>query len=196
LRYLQLTIIFIFFIEISFDSSNSRKSNFITTNTNKITTDNSKTTHNTELKNENLKTDTIDIIVVQCANGYEYVMHGYDFNPIIESELNKFDNINVKPFPYKTLLGVPYQEVFDKKYCTPIIEKVNVDFLVLTRFDKNYNELKQNQDNWGYEIRVVNTETFVQINSINGHNFDEYKQIEKHLKNNISTLKMDIKKLQ
>ena len=60
--------------------------------------------------------DTLEIIVVQCANGYEYAMHHYDFNPIIEHELDKFENIKVKPFPYKTLMGVAYQGVFDKKY--------------------------------------------------------------------------------
>lgn len=55
---------------------------------------------------EDLKIDTLDVIVVQCANGYEYAMYNYDFNPVIEKELNKFENINVKPFPLITLMGV------------------------------------------------------------------------------------------
>ena len=59
----------------------------------------------------------LELIIVQCANGYEYAMHNYDFNPTIENELNQFENIKVKPFPFKTLMCVTYQGVFDKKYC-------------------------------------------------------------------------------
>lgn len=146
--------------------------------------------------NDTLIIDTLEIIVVQCANGYEYAMHNYDFNPIIEDELNKFENIEVKPFPLKTLMGVAYQGVFDKKYCPPIIEKVNVDFLILTRFDKRYGELNSTEMKWGYELRIVNTETMKQINSINAHNLNDYTELEKHIKDNIQILKSDIEKLE
>jgi len=50
---------------------------------------------------EDLKIYTLDVIVVQCANGYEYAIYNYDFNPVIEKELNKLENINVKLFPLK-----------------------------------------------------------------------------------------------
>lgn len=139
--------------------------------------------------------DTLELIIVQCANGYEYAMHNYDFNPVIETELNKFKNIKVKPFPYKTLMGVAYQGVFDKKYCPPIIEKVDVDFLILTRFDKRYDELNRSKMKWGYELRIVKTETLEQINTISAYNLNDYSEIEKHIKENIKTLKTDIEKL-
>lgn len=140
--------------------------------------------------------DTLEIIVVQAANGYEYEMFNYDFTPIIEIELDKFENIKVKPFPYKTLMGVAYQGVFDKKYCPPIIEKVDVDFLILTRFDKEYGELTHSDEmRWGYELKIVKTETLEQIKSINAHNLKDYTDIEKHIQGNIEKLKTDIEKL-
>lgn len=140
-------------------------------------------------------TDTLEVIVVQCANGYEYAMHNYDFNPIIETELNKFKNIKVKPFPLKTLMGVAYQGVFDKKYCPPIIEKVDVDFLILTRFDKRYYEFYSSEMKWGYELRIVKSKTLEQINSIRAYNLNDYSEIEEHIKENIKALKTDIEKL-
>jgi hypothetical protein len=140
--------------------------------------------------------DTLEIIVVQCANGYEYGMFNYNFNHVIEIELDKYENIKVKPFPYKTLMGVAYQGVFDKKYCPPIIEKVDVDFLILTRFDKEYGELTSSDEmRWGYELKIVNTETLEQIKSINAHDLKDYKDIEKHIKDNIEKLKTDIEKI-
>lgn len=139
--------------------------------------------------------DTLEVIVVQCANGYEYATHQYDFNPVIEHELNTFENIKVKPFPYKTLMGVAYQGVFDKKYCPPIIEKVDVDFLILTRFDKRFDAVNSTEMKWGYELRVVNTETLEQINSINAHGLKDYEAIEQHIKENIKTLKADLEKV-
>ena len=144
---------------------------------------------------EKLEVDTLEIIVVQCANGYEYAMHNYDFNPIVERELNKFKNINVKPFPLKTLMGVAYQGVFDKKYCPPIIEKVTADFLILTRFAKSYDERYSNQMKWGYELRIVNTKTLEQVNSIRSFNLADYSEIEKHIENNIEKLKTDVENL-
>jgi len=106
-----------------------------------------------------LARDTIEVIVFQCANGYEYSMHEYDFNPIIEKDLNKLEGIIVKPFPLKKLKGAAYQGVFDKKYCAPIIEKADADYLILTRFDKEFDALNRDTKSWGYEVRIVNTES-------------------------------------
>jgi len=138
--------------------------------------------------------DTIEVMVIPCSNGYEYAMHNYDFNPIIESELNQFKNINVKPFPFKKLIGVPYQGVFDKKYCRPILENVDVDFLILTRFSEKYSRLTGVEKKWGYELRIVKSKTLEQLNSIKATNLSEYKQIESHIKKNIGEVQMDIMK--
>lgn len=157
--------------------------------------DSSKIVNEINLLEEKQNIDTLEIIVVQCANGYEYAMHNYDFNPVVENELNKFDNIKVMPFPLKTLMGVAYQGVFDKKYCPPIIEKVDVDFLILTRFDKRFDEINRKTMEWGYELRIVNTITLEQVNTISANELNDYSEIEKHIQANIETLKSDIEKL-
>jgi hypothetical protein len=89
-------------------------------------------------------------------------------------------------------MGVSYQGVFDKKYCKPIIEKVDVDYLILTRFIESYDEINSSEINWGYETRIINTKTMEQINSIGAKRLNKYEQIEEHIKNNIKTLKTDI----
>ena len=136
--------------------------------------------------------ETIKVMVVPCSNGYEYSILNYDFDPLIELELNKFDNINLKPFPLKTLLAVSYLGVFDRKYCPPIIEKIDVDYLILTRFQKRFEEINRTSSDWGYEVRIVNARTLEQVNSLNAYNLKGYKRIEKHIKDNIAKLKSDI----
>lgn len=140
----------------------------------------------------NLDEASIDIIVVPCSNGYEYSMANYDFNPIIEKELSKIKLFNVKEFPLKKLMGVNYQGVFDKKYCGPIIEKVEADYLVLTRFNKPYDEINREEIAWGYQVSIVNTKTLKQQNSISSAGLKEYNLIEKHIRENIALLKNDI----
>lgn len=141
-------------------------------------------------------TDTIEVIVMPEFYGYEYALYNFRFSPTVESELDKFSNIKVKPFPTKALVGVAYQNVYDKKYCPPIIEKVDVDFLILTRFDKRLDSRQLDLDStkvkWGYAIRIVNTATLEQRNSIHANELDNYIDIENHIKANITTLKKDI----
>ncbi|MFT5599828.1 MAG: hypothetical protein ACI9N1_000054 [Flavobacteriales bacterium] len=138
------------------------------------------------------KIKTVDVLVVICYNGYEYAMQGYDFNPIIETELNKFESVNVIPFPYKTLMGVSYQGVFDIKYCDPIIEKVDVDYLVLTRFTGNRFQLNDKKENWGYETRIIDCKAMTQTNSLKASNLNNYKDIEVHIISNIKGIRDDI----
>lgn len=138
------------------------------------------------------KIKTVDVLVVICYNGYEYAMQGYDFNPIIETELNKFESVNVIPFPYKTLMGVSYQGVFDIKYCDPIIEKVDVDYLVLTRFTGNRFQLNDEKENWGYETRIIDCQAMTQTNSLKASNLNNYKDIEVHIISNIKGIRDDI----
>lgn len=197
-KYLQTIIVFSILTFIGCNSTGKKEQDLTEVIEEKIETnliDSSTIVNETNTFVDKQNIDTLEIIVVQCANGYEYAMHNYDFNPVVENELNKFENIKVKPFPLKTLMGVAYQGVFDKKYCPPIIDKVDVDFLILTRFDKRYDELNSNQMKWGYELRIVNTETLQQVNTISAHELNDYSEIEKHIQANIETLKNDIEKL-
>ncbi|MEM6264188.1 MAG: hypothetical protein AAGI38_16855 [Bacteroidota bacterium] len=142
-----------------------------------------------------IKVDTLSIMVVPCANGYVYETKNYDLDLIIERELKKLDGIYVKPFPYKTLMGVAYQGVFDKRYCLPIIEKVEVDFLILNRFANEFDEFTLPKKDLGYEVRIVNTRTLEQINSIRADNLKQYELIDAHIVANIHRLKSDIETL-
>ncbi len=194
LIYSQI-LIFLSVVTIIGCNSTDNKESIVTEKKDSVLVDSSMVVNEETALTDTPKIDTLEIIVVQCANGYEYAMHNYDFNPVVENELNKFENIKVKPFPLKTLMGVTYQGVFDKKYCPPIIEKVDVDFLILTRFDKRYDELNGNQMKWGYELRIVNTETLEQENTISAYDLNDYSEIEMHIQENIEKLKSDIEKL-
>jgi len=46
--------------------------------------------------------------------------------------------------------------------------------------------------NWGYETRILNTKILEQVNSIKTQKLNQYSGIEKHIKENIQTLKSDI----
>ena len=194
LIYSQI-LIFLSVVTIIGCNSTDNKESTVTEKKDSVLVDSSMVVNEETALTDTSKIDTLEIIVVQCANGYEYAMHNYDFNPVVENELNEIDNFEVKPFPLKALMGVTYQGVFDKKYCPPIIDKVDVDFLILTRFDKRYDELNSNQMKWGYELRIVNTETLEQVNTISAHELNDYSEIEKHIQANIETLKNDIEKL-
>ncbi len=195
LIFFQTLIFLSLWTIIGCNSTDKKESNITEEKKYSAVLDSSEDANEISRVNDIQKIDTLEIIVVQCANGYEYAQHGYDFNPIVEKELNNFENINVQPFPLKALMSVSYQGVFDKKYCPPIIEKINVDYLILTRFDKGLNIFDSNEQKWGYELRIVNAKTLEQTNSIEAHNLKDYAEIEKHIKNNIEKLKIDIEKL-
>lgn len=140
------------------------------------------------------KSDTLHILVVPIANGYTYAMHGYDFNPIIRTELNKLEGMSVGPFPYKKMKGSGFQGVFDKRYCASIIQNTTAEFLVMTRFIGG-EVMLGNATSWGYETKILHTGSLVQENSIHAENLDSYAAIEKHIKAHIGELKADLENL-
>ncbi|GAA3509543.1 hypothetical protein GCM10022393_22630 [Aquimarina addita] len=139
--------------------------------------------------------DSIDVMIIPCANGYEYKIHGYDFNPIIEHTLNDVSQIKVHPFPVKKLIGVPYQGVFEKKYCAPILEKVQVSYLIMIRFTDNPFSNDPTKRSWGYQTRILKTKTMEQVNSISATGLLQYAEIEEHIQSNIDKLRSDIEQL-
>jgi hypothetical protein len=144
------------------------------------------------------KTDIqkMKLLVVQCSNGYEFAMANYDFNPIIEESLRSKDTVEVIPFPYKKLMGVIYQGVYDRGYCKPILEKVEADYLIMTRFTGPHPDTP-NSDSvvWGYETKILNTKTMNQKVSIGKSGFERYSDIEDHMRKNIGQLLTDIRNL-
>lgn len=134
------------------------------------------------------------ILLIQCSNGYEYVMHGYDFNPILERELKKYNKFELVPFSYKKLMGVPYQGVYDKKYAYPILEKIDADIFIMTRFTGNIFPADPaiKEPYWGYEIKILNTKSMNQKVSIKANKLSDFKNIEIDIQKNISKLISDI----
>lgn len=139
---------------------------------------------------------SVSIMVIPCSNGYEYVIHGYDFNPVLERELGLLDDTNIETFPLKKMMGVAYHGVFDKKYCAPIVERVDVDYLIMTRFISNQGIVVSNETPiWGYETKILNTKTMEQMNSIKAKNLSDYTEIETHIKKNVALLRQNLEEL-
>ena len=40
-------------------------------------------------------------------------------------------------FPYRRLMNVSYQNVFDKKYCSPITDKIKTDVIIMSKLDQS-----------------------------------------------------------
>ena len=150
--------------------------------------------HNSEKDSiENGVKSNRKIIVLQCSNGYGH----NDFNRTIESEISKKDSFTIVPFPNKKLLGVTFQGVYDKKHCIPIIEKINVDYIIMTKFLGNVNEVIEiNEDFiWGYEIKILNVKSMNQKISIRKDNLKEYQDIITDIERNGKDLLNDIENL-
>src|SRR5215204_6042795 len=56
-----------------------------------------------------------------------------DTRRILESSLAGKGGVSVIPFPFRKLMGVPYQMVYDKKYCKAISDKVDCDVIIMTQ---------------------------------------------------------------
>lgn len=136
----------------------------------------------------------VKVIVLQCSNGYGL----NDFGKTIESEISKNKGIDIIPFPNKNLLGVTFQGVYDKKYCNPIIEKLDLDYIVMTRYLGNIAEGSETFDGttiWGYETKILNVKSMNQKVSIRKDNLEDYQDIINHIEKNGKTLINDIENL-
>lgn len=109
---------------------------------------------------------------------------------MIESGLSKDSPFTVIPFPLKKLMGVSYQMVFDKKYCAPILEKINCDVMIMSQLITD-NERKTGAWPWSYRIRIYNVRTGKQFNSISGDNL-AIEKINENLQCMIQLLMNDV----
>lgn len=133
------------------------------------------------------------ILVIQCSNDYNYSGGGYNFNPLIENELRKIADFEVIEFSYKKLRGINYYGVYDKKYAKPIMEKIDADIYIMTKYADEFLERRDRSTNWGYELKLLNTKTLKQKTSIGEENLKSYEELEKSIVDNIDKLTEDIK---
>lgn len=120
-----------------------------------------------------VRKDTITRVLVLPA--YDEIANAGvspEIQALLERMLSGHDTVKVLPFPFKELMGVPYQMVFDQKYCAPILEKVPAEIIVMSRLVTK-NEREPGIWLWDYEVRIYNAVTHKQISSISAKDLAE-----------------------
>jgi len=126
----------------------------------------------------------VTVLILPISNGYTYAINGYSFLSTLEKELQKDTTVTMIPLPYKKLKGIPYQGIFSKKYCSAIIKKVTVDYILMSRFIPSPNSLTIGEDgnNWGYEIKIVNTITQEEKTVLKATHLKSFDVLENQIK--------------
>jgi len=141
-------------------------------------------------QNINEKTPTVLILP-----SYDLYANG-GFSPEIQYSLEEYfltsKKVKLIKFPLKKLSNIPYQNVFDKKYIEPIIAKVKVDYIILSKLDL-YNELDTNKK-WDLSFRIIKVNEMGQKNSNLFLKKSTKTQIEKVLSEKYETLIEEIQK--
>ncbi len=159
----------------------------------------SKPTSEKELPPKEEEIDTIDaqdtipepltVMVLPCSNGYEYNLKMGDLNPSLENYLDQDDSIILKPFPLKKMQGTGYLGVFDKKHCDKILEKVDVDFLIMTRMKGlDFSTTNGDSGNWGYDTKVLDARDMNQFDGISASNLESFTSIDGDIKSKTDEL--------
>ncbi|MFK7784451.1 MAG: hypothetical protein AB8B56_05000 [Crocinitomicaceae bacterium] len=133
------------------------------------------------------------VLIIPCANGYEYNVRDGDVNPSLEEYLTLDERVTVEPFPYKKMQGAGYYGVYDKKHCASILENTDADFLIMTRMKGGLMPMQLMKDsttspNWGYSTRILNTSTMEQIDGIRGSQFPTFESLDPDVKKKIDAL--------
>ncbi len=130
-----------------------------------------------EGKSMNILADSsIKVLVLPAYDEIANAGASPDIQRILESILTNKGQISTIRFPFRKLMNVPYQMVYDKKYCKPILAKVDCDIIVMSQIITN-NDRKPGIWSWAYKIRIYNVNTDKQLNSIEGQdlNADDFR---------------------
>ncbi|MBS1507043.1 MAG: hypothetical protein JSS79_10395 [Bacteroidetes bacterium] len=138
-----------------------------------------------------LKTDKVKVLVLPPFDEIANAGGSPDTQKIIETVLAGQGRLSVIPFPLKKLMGVPYQMVFDKKYCKPILDKVDCDVIIMTQLITK-NEHEPGIWPWTYKIKIYNVQTGRQLNSIQGDNLKDDVEVKKDIVSRVDKLIKDI----
>lgn len=112
---------------------------------------------------------------------------------LLENKLTKNTDIELIKFPLKKLINVPYQNVYNKKYCKVILEKIRTDFIIMSKL-----ELESEIDSpkkWKLNFRIFDVKNDKQFESkLSGKNLTKM-EIERKINMNYKLLIEEIKKL-
>lgn len=142
-------------------------------------------------KVEKLTVDSLKVLVLPPYDEIAGLGASPDTQGILEDILAGKENLKVIPFPLKTLMNVSYQMIYDKKYCKPIIDRVPCDVIIMSRIITK-NEHEPGLWPWAYRVRIYNTKTNRQVESISGSGFHEFSELRKDMVNKIDTLVKNI----
>lgn len=105
------------------------------------------------------------MIGVSQENSKTYVLPPFDeianrgisprIQKYIEDKLRSEESLQLIPFSITALDDIPYQRIFQKKYCTKIIEKINPDFIILSKLDNVTTTGNMNKNKWNFEVKIL-----------------------------------------
>jgi hypothetical protein len=105
----------------------------------------------------------------------------------------KDKDFSIMKFPFKKLMGVPYQNIFDKKFCKPILQKIKADVMIMSKIDQVSGTGNMETDKWNLRIRIYDVKNNKQKNSsLKGENLNPL-ELENFIVKNRKTLIKEIK---
>jgi hypothetical protein len=99
---------------------------------------------------------------------YDEIAHAGISPPVheyLEDELSKDSTLSLIKFPFKDLMNVPYHNVYDKKYCKAILEKVPADVVVMSKIDQSKSTGNMAIDTWNLSLKIYYPKTERQFDS-------------------------------
>lgn len=92
-------------------------------------------------------------------------------------------------------MGVSYQNVFDKKFCKPILQKIKVDVVIMSKIDHFSANGNMETDKWYLSIRIYDVKNNKQKNSsLKGENLTTL-ELENFIVKNREILIKEIKNI-
>jgi hypothetical protein len=105
-----------------------------------------------------------------------------DIQKYIENVFSTDTTFRFIKFPYKRLMNVSYQNVFDKKYCSPITDKIKTDIIIMSKLEQVTGTGNMTTDKWNFEIKIYNTRTGSQkLSNLNTNDLTS-SEIENYIK--------------
>jgi hypothetical protein len=84
----------------------------------------------------------------------------------LQDGLRNIESVELIEFPYNKLKNIPYQNIFDKRFCSPIIEKIKCDIIIMSKLDLVKQTGNMTTDRWNLRIRLYNIMKDEQIDSM------------------------------